>query len=270
MLFTAVLTKPYGGKKKKKVLKGWIIAQLITAFNVLKWIEILAVQITAEENCLAKASVQSRGLFSANKTLFLPRHALFGRSQRAKWAKPWTASSLGPLSRSCPGLALGTGLDLSLWTGAISTKKKKRGFRRAGQPVWEAWAARLQNRTRTRRILWMFAYASKQAFHVCICLQFSEVWAHASRPQNQIRQSACVSGRRTGSKTAPKGQKCSNRSMAFVQLHRTCVDSGRGLICAANAVNNRACFVTAILSADTLITAQVMKERRPPYPRPPT
>lgn len=64
------------------------------------------------------------GLFSANKTLFLPRHALFGPSQRAKWAKPWTASSLGPLSHSCPGLALGTGPDLSLWTSAITTKKK--------------------------------------------------------------------------------------------------------------------------------------------------
>lgn len=52
--------------------------------------------------------------------------------------------------------------------------------------------------------------------------------------------------------------------MAFVQLRHTCAGSGRGLICAANAVNTRACFVTAILSADTLITAQVMKERSTP------
>lgn len=52
--------------------------------------------------------------------------------------------------------------------------------------------------------------------------------------------------------------------MAFVQLHHTCVSRGRELICAANAVNNRARSVTAILSADTLITAQVMKGRSPP------
>lgn len=168
----------------------------------------------------------------------------------------------GALITLLPGARLGN------WTGPLTVNRchyqQKKGFCRAGQLVWEAWAARLQNRTRTRHIVWMFTYVGKQAFHVCICLQFGADWAHASRPQNQIRQSTCVWERRRSSKTAPKGQKCSNHSMAFVQLHRTCVGRGRELICATNAVNNRARFVTTILSADKLITAQVMKEGSPP------
>lgn len=160
----AASTKPYRGKH----FKGLNHCTTNYSVYLFKCIRILTVQVSATENRLTNASKSEPRVFFRNKSLFLLRHALFGEgrgrgrapgtSQQPKWAKPRTASSLGLLSHSCLGLALGTALDLSLWICAITSKVG------SATPASLSETPQLEgckNGTRIRSILQMFAYASK-------------------------------------------------------------------------------------------------------------
>lgn len=179
-----------------------------------------------------------------------------GTSQQPKWAKPRTASSLGLLSHSCLGLALGTALDLSLWICAITPKV---GSTTRARPVWDALARRLQKRDENKEHsadVCIYEQTSLSCLHVrAIYCGLSSYWS-TTKPNKPV----CIC--RGDDQNGPEV-----RTGAISQWHlfnfSTPVWAALRINLGSHAVNNWACFVTVILSADTLITAQVMKERDP-------
>lgn len=183
-----------------------------------------------------------------------------GTSQQQKWAKPRTASSVVLLSHSSLGLPLRTGLEgedrpLPMnWYHQLKSHFHHGGHA-ACQLLWDKFDRRLRNKKGTRSICVHLHVWAHMSFFICVRVKLTVEWAFPRPPQGQPIQLAS----RRRSKITKRSKV--RRSIAFVPFHHTCAD--RQLIWTANVVNNWACFVTVILSADTVITAQVMKERPP-------